>query len=87
MDDVVQTIISGMDNLLRQPTGCGEQTMIYLAPSVYVMSYWKQTNQITEQREKDGNTWIRGGATFINYERSVVHLLVSNVAKQGIQFS
>ena len=66
MDDVVRTILSGIDNMLRQPWGCGEQTMITTGPSVYVMYYWKNTKQMTTQREMQGNQWIRDGEILIS---------------------
>ena len=38
--------ISGLDNLIRMPFGCGEQNMIVMAPGVYVAKYLIATNQM-----------------------------------------
>ncbi|XP_030053152.1 complement C4-like [Microcaecilia unicolor] len=35
----------GVSRLIRVPTGCAEQTMIYMAPSVYAMKYLDETEQ------------------------------------------
>ncbi|XP_066471507.1 complement C4-like [Tiliqua scincoides] len=35
----------GVSSLLRVPRGCGEQTMIFLAPGVYAMRYLDETEQ------------------------------------------
>jgi hypothetical protein len=61
MDNVVQTILSGVDSLFECPHGCGEQTIATTAPNVYAMMYLKQTNQVTADHEVTGNTHIRDG--------------------------
>jgi hypothetical protein len=61
MANIVNTIIEGVDSLFSQPAGCGEQTMIRLAPTVYAMTYLKQTKQQTADIETKGNQWIRDG--------------------------
>ncbi|XP_060597411.1 complement C3-like [Ruditapes philippinarum] len=68
MDNVVQTILSGVDSLFRCPHGCGEQTIATTAPNVYAMMYLKQTNQVTADHEVTGNTHIRDG---VNREKSM----------------
>ena len=62
MEDVVQAVlIGGVENWIRLPTGCVEQTIIRLAPLVYAFKYLKLTKQVTEKIEKDGNSYIRKG--------------------------
>nr|ACN37845.1 complement component C3 [Ruditapes decussatus] len=61
--DIVNTIIEGVDSLFLKPAGCGEQTMIRLAPTVYALSYLKQTKQMTVDIEKKGNQWVRDGVS------------------------
>ncbi|KAI0227872.1 Alpha-2-macroglobulin-like protein 1 [Lamellibrachia satsuma] len=39
--------LSGLDKLLKMPTGCGEQTMILFAPNIYVLRYLTSTSQVT----------------------------------------
>ncbi|KAK3100407.1 hypothetical protein FSP39_019395 [Pinctada imbricata] len=46
--DIIAPSMQGLESLIRMPTGCGEQTMMYLAPNIYVLQYLIATNQITE---------------------------------------
>ncbi|KAK7473610.1 hypothetical protein BaRGS_00035157, partial [Batillaria attramentaria] len=46
--DMMSPSISGLDSLLRMPTGCGEQNMLGMAPDVFVTRYLTATNQLTE---------------------------------------
>ena len=39
--------LSGLDKLLKMPTGCGEQTMILFVPNIYVLRYLISTSQVT----------------------------------------
>ena len=41
--------ITGVENLLTLPTGCGEQTMIRMAPNTEMLRYLKQTDQLTPE--------------------------------------
>ena len=64
MLDAVETIVNGIDKLLRIPYGSGESIMLYLGPTTYAMDYLKQTNQVTDKIEQDGNYAIRNGNCF-----------------------
>ena len=39
--------LSGLERLLRIPTGCGEQNMITLAPNVYVGGYLRAKGRLS----------------------------------------
>ena len=43
------------------PMGCGEQTMIFLAPNVYVMQYLLRTRQVTADIESKAYRMIQSG--------------------------
>ncbi|KAL5017642.1 hypothetical protein ScPMuIL_007231 [Solemya velum] len=45
--DVMGPTIQGLENLLRMPTGCGEQTLVLFAPDVSISSYLEATGQFT----------------------------------------
>ena len=45
--DVMGPSLSGLDSLLKLPTGCGEQNMVNFAPNIFVMKYLKKTNSLT----------------------------------------
>jgi CD109 antigen len=44
--DLMGPSVAGLDSLLRMPTGCGEQTMLGLAPDVYVTDYLTAVQQL-----------------------------------------
>lgn len=41
-------MISGLESWIRLPSGSGEQTMIHLAPNVYVLRYLTNTDSGTD---------------------------------------
>ncbi|XP_033103844.1 CD109 antigen-like [Anneissia japonica] len=43
--DIMGPTMSGLDELLRVPSGCGEQNMIGFAPDVFIYDYLVNTNQ------------------------------------------
>ncbi|OON18030.1 a-macroglobulin complement component [Opisthorchis viverrini] len=52
-DEVLGPALSNLDNLVRLPTGCGEQNMVLVAPNVYVLEYLKSGAQVSsKEREK-----------------------------------
>jgi len=55
------TIEGGLEKFFRQPTGCGEQTMIRLAPNVYVLEYLMNTNQLSGANEESAYRFIQSG--------------------------
>lgn len=58
---VTDVINGGLEALLRMPTGCGEQTMIYLSPNVYVLQYLSNTKQVTAEVEEKSYKFIESG--------------------------
>ena len=51
----------GLDSIIKMPTGCGEQTMLKLAPNVFVFNYLRSTKQVTQQIEETAFNFIRSG--------------------------
>nr|AVP12670.1 complement C3-like [Pseudopotamilla reniformis] len=47
--DIMGPSLSGLDKLLRQPTGCGEQNMLLFTPNIYVLQYLTSSNQLTTE--------------------------------------
>jgi len=70
MDNIVSTVITGVDNIFTEPTGCCEQTMSKLSPMVYGLYYLKQTHQKTAENKEKGTRYIRNG----------IYTIVVNVA-------
>ncbi|GFY45894.1 a.superbus venom factor 1 [Trichonephila inaurata madagascariensis] len=57
----VETAINEPDKLLQKPRGCGEQNMMFLAPTLYTMKYLKVKGKITPEIEDKGFSFIRLG--------------------------
>ena len=61
----------GLDSIIKLPTGCGEQTMLKLAPNVFVLNYLRSTKQVTKHIEETAFDFIRKGyQRELNYRRS-----------------
>ncbi|RMX42632.1 hypothetical protein pdam_00010273 [Pocillopora damicornis] len=64
------TIEGGLEKFFRQPTGCGEQTMLFLAPNVYVLEYLMNTKQISGASAESAHRFIQSGyQRELNYRR------------------
>ena len=57
----VRGVVDGVEELLRLPTGCGEQNLIYLGPNVYTLRYLKAVGRLTSTIEKKARAFIRQG--------------------------
>lgn len=60
--------LSGLDHLLKLPTGCGEQNMINFSPNIFVMQYLKATSQVTSDIETKALDFMRTG-----YQRELTY--------------
>ena len=63
MGPVVTNLITadGWGNIVRLPHGCGEQTIITMAPNVYALWYLQSTNQVTDVIERNAYKYIQYG--------------------------
>ncbi|CAL1545212.1 unnamed protein product [Lymnaea stagnalis] len=66
--DLMGPTIAGLDKLIVMPTGCGEQTMIGLAPDVYVTDYLKSVNQLTGELRDKAISYMESG-----YQRELTY--------------
>nr|BAJ05271.1 alpha-2-macroglobulin [Diadumene lineata] len=66
--DLMGPSLSGLEGLLKLPTGCGEQNMVKFAPNIYVMQYLNATKQITEEVEDKAVGFLRTG-----YQRELTY--------------
>ena len=46
--DILGSSISGTENLLKMPYGCGEQNMVNFAPSMFIRAYLEGVGQLTK---------------------------------------
>ena len=53
--------LGGLDQLLKLPTGCGEQNMLKFAPNIYVLEYLTNTEQLTSSVRDKAVDFLRTG--------------------------
>ncbi|XP_071492286.1 pregnancy zone protein-like [Diadema antillarum] len=68
--DVIGPVMSNLGQLLRMPFGCGEQNMITMAPSIFVMHYLTETNQLTNEISSKALEYMESG-----YQRELKYQL------------
>ena len=59
--DIMAPSLDNLGNLVKQPTGCGEQNMIGLVPNIYLLNYLQGTNQKNEELEKKAKEYMKIG--------------------------
>ena len=57
--------ISGIEDLLRLPGGCGEQSLIRFGPNVAIVKYLKATANLPPERARSLLDLIRRGPFYI----------------------
>ena len=53
--------INGLENLLRLPTGCGEQNMLNFAPAVYIARYLETVGHLSTEIRKKSLRYMQTG--------------------------
>jgi len=59
--DIMAPALENVGNLVRLPTGCGEQNMVGLVPNIYLLQYLEGTNQKEEELEEKAKEYMRIG--------------------------
>lgn len=69
--DLLGPTMVNLENLIRLPTGCGEQNIIHIMPNVVILQYLKYTRQLTPTIENEAiNLLEQGYQQQLNYKRS-----------------
>ncbi|KAJ6219175.1 hypothetical protein RDWZM_004987 [Blomia tropicalis] len=66
--DILGPTINHIDDLLRMPYGCGEQTMINFVPNIVVLDYLTQANRLTNEIKSKAIRHIETG-----YQRELTY--------------
>ena len=66
--DLLGPALTSLGNNIRMPTGCGEQTMVILAPNVYIYKYLKSVNELTDELESKSVRFVESG-----YQRELTY--------------
>lgn len=62
--------LDGVNELIKLPTGCAEQTMVKMSPAIHAMSYLDATNQwlsLKAERREEARDMIQAGGCQILY--------------------
>ena len=59
--DIMGPALENVGNLVRLPTGCGEQNMVGLVPNIYLLQYLEGTGQKNEELEEKAKEYMRIG--------------------------
>ena len=59
--DIMAPALENVGNLVRLPTGCGEQNMVGLVPNIYLMQYLEGTKQSEPELEKKAKEFMEIG--------------------------
>ncbi|KAH3751676.1 hypothetical protein DPMN_186245 [Dreissena polymorpha] len=61
MSKPVDTVIHGVESMLKEPYGCCQQTFYTTVPIVAGLYYLKQTRTLTEQQKQSGHRFLSIG--------------------------
>ncbi|KAK9304587.1 hypothetical protein QLX08_004027 [Tetragonisca angustula] len=66
--DILGPSILNLANLIKMPSGCGEQNMLKFVPNIMILNYLKNTNQLTQAVESKALRY-----TEIGYQRELTY--------------
>ncbi|ESO03866.1 hypothetical protein HELRODRAFT_191787 [Helobdella robusta] len=66
--DILAPTLRNLGNLVRFPSGCGEQNMVNFAPNVHILKYMKAVDQLDELKEKEILNGLQSG-----YQRQLTY--------------
>ncbi|KAM3844763.1 alpha-2-macroglobulin-like isoform 1-T3 [Vipera latastei] len=71
LGDILSSAIQNVQQLIRLPTGCGEQNMAVLAPNIYILDYLNATGQLNEDmKSKAIGFLVAGYQRQLNYKHA-----------------
>ncbi|XP_026544384.1 pregnancy zone protein-like [Notechis scutatus] len=71
LGDILGSAIQNVHQLLRLPSGCGEQNIALLAPNIYILDYLNKTDQLTEEtKSKAIGYLVAGYQRQLNYKHA-----------------
>ncbi|XP_070593290.1 alpha-2-macroglobulin-like [Erythrolamprus reginae] len=71
LGDILSSAIQNVHQLLRLPSGCGEQNIALLAPNIYILDYLNKTDQLTDDiKRKAIGYLVAGYQRQLNYKHS-----------------
>lgn len=69
--DILGKAVDNLDNLIRKPSGCGEQNMLHFVPNIVVLDYLSETNTVAETVKAKAIDFLSSGyQNQLRYKRS-----------------
>ncbi|XP_015601908.1 CD109 antigen isoform X2 [Cephus cinctus] len=66
--DILGPSIPNLANLIKMPSGCGEQNMLNFVPNIVILDYLKNTNQLTQAVQSKAMRYLE-----IGYQRELTY--------------
>ncbi|CAK9821472.1 CD109 antigen [Anthophora retusa] len=66
--DILGPSILNLANLIKMPSGCGEQNMLNFVPNIMILNYLKNTNQLTQAVQSKALKYME-----IGYQRELTY--------------
>jgi hypothetical protein len=63
--DSIGPALNNLDNLVQQPTGCGEQNMVKFAPIVSILTYLKHSQQLSDKMNELTKQYLKIGQSHL----------------------
>ncbi|XP_056388766.1 alpha-2-macroglobulin-like protein 1 [Hyla sarda] len=61
LGDILGIALQNLDRLIVMPYGCGEQNMLTMGPTIYVLDYLKATGQLDTTQKDKGIGYLQSG--------------------------
>jgi CD109 antigen len=68
ISDLLGSTISNLDKLLKMPTGCGEQNMVYFVPDIVILQYLESSGTLTPKIKAKALKFLESG-----YQRQLTY--------------
>lgn len=59
--DIMGPVLTNLNNLVRMPTGCGEQNMIGFVPNIFVLKYLTSIGKVTKDIQDNAVKYMEIG--------------------------
>jgi len=79
--DLMGQSLEGLGDLLRMPSGCGEQNMVHFAPDVYILKYLSASEQTPGSIVRKALSFLNRGTTEDSEEATISKIFLRVIAR------
>ncbi|XP_072279933.1 alpha-2-macroglobulin-like [Pyxicephalus adspersus] len=66
--DIMGTAMQNLGNLLKMPSGCGEQNIALFTPNIFILEYLNNTGQLTQELKSKALSYLSTG-----YQKQLIY--------------